>query len=88
MAFIEFIFGLVAFVGILLALLVGGTFLSLVVRGSRWLLGGPTVLPGSRRPRPIGRFGRRICPNRECRQANPPHAVYCRRCGRSLDNQG
>ncbi|HTW94756.1 MAG TPA: hypothetical protein VMD30_08190 [Tepidisphaeraceae bacterium] len=84
MAFIDFMFGLIAFVGILLALLVGGTFLSLVVRGSRWLFGAPTVFPGQRLTGRTRRLGQRICRNAECRQVNPPHASYCRRCGRLL----
>jgi len=86
MALIEFIFGLVMFVGILIALLVGGTFLSLVMRGTRWLTGAPTVLPGARRSAfPPAGFGERICSNPECRQANPTHASYCRRCGKSMN---
>jgi|HubBroStandDraft_1064217.scaffolds.fasta_scaffold512826_2 hypothetical protein len=84
MALFEFIFGLVMFIGILLALLVGGTFLTLVVRGSRWLMGAPTVLPGARRSL-SARLTEQVCSNPECRQANPSHATYCRRCGKSLN---
>jgi hypothetical protein len=28
-----------------------------------------------------------VCPNEQCRTANPPGANYCRRCGRNLSGE-
>jgi hypothetical protein len=91
----EFLLFLAIFVGIMAisALVFGGWFIVMVVRGIATFLGlRPADAPrplqgGGRRPNTIqaGPPGeQRLCPYELCKSTNDLSARFCRRCGREL----
>jgi hypothetical protein len=95
MAMAEFILFVLIFVGIMAvsALIFGGWFLVMIVRGIASFLGlrpaaaGPAAI-GPRRPSGAVQIGpvanQRTCPYELCKAANDGAARFCRRCGREL----
>jgi hypothetical protein len=91
----EFILFVAIFVGIMAvsALIFGGWFLVMLVRGIATFLGLRTAPPpamaiGPRRPSGAVQIGpvpnQRTCPYELCKAANDGSARFCRRCGREL----
>ena len=89
----EFLLFVLIFVGIMTvsALVFGGWFLVMLVRGIGTFLGlrqaGPGPI-GVRRPSGAVQIGpvpnQRTCPYELCRATNDSSARFCRRCGREL----
>ena len=91
----EFILFIAVFVGIMVisALIFGGWFLVMIVRGIASFLGlrpapmGPAAI-GPRRPSGAVQIGpvpnQRTCPYELCKASNDSSARFCRRCGRQL----
>ena len=92
----EFILFIAIFVGIMAvsALIFGGWFLVMIVRGLASFLGmrpapvtGQAAI-GARRPSGAVQIGpvpnQRTCPYELCKAANDGSARFCRRCGREL----
>lgn len=48
------------------------------------ILLGYSVLRSARQPTPRVLPVEGVCPAEGCRYRNPPHAVYCAKCGRKL----
>jgi ribosomal protein L40E len=65
------------------AVLFGGWLIVVIVRGGigimNHLLGG-----SSARPMSLPGQNNTICPQANCRAANPASAAFCRRCGRQM----
>jgi hypothetical protein len=89
----EFILFVLIFVGIMTvsALVFGGWFLVMLLRGLGTFLGLRQVQPraiGPRRPSGAVQIGplssQRTCPYELCRATNDGGARFCRRCGRDL----
>jgi hypothetical protein len=90
----EFVLFIAIFVGIMAisALIFGGWFLVMIVRGIASFLGvRPVTSPpaiGPRRPSGAVQIGpvpnQRTCPYELCKAPNDGTARFCRRCGREL----
>jgi hypothetical protein len=89
----EFLLFILIFVGIMVvsALVFGGWFLVMLIRGIGAFLGLRQTPPrpiGVRRPSGAVQIGpvpdQRTCPYELCRATNDGAARYCRRCGRDL----
>lgn len=91
----EFFLFVAIFVGIMAisALIFGGWFIVMIVRGVAGFLGlrsaPPQPLPGARRPSGAVQIGpvpanQRLCPYELCKAPNDLPAKFCRRCGREL----
>jgi len=89
----EFILFVLIFVGIMIvsALVFGGWFLVMLLRGLGTFLGLRQVQPranGPRRPSGAVQIGpvpnQRICPYELCKSPNDATARFCRRCGREM----
>ena len=90
----EFILFLIIFVGIMAvsALVFGGWFIVMIVRGIATFLGLRSPAPpqgiGPRRPSGAVQIGppvnQRLCPYELCKAPNDNTARFCRRCGRPI----
>lgn len=88
----EFILFLIIFVGImaLSALIFGGWFLVMLIRGIASFLGlrtaehgGPRMASGAVQVPPL-QANQRQCPYELCKATNDVTAKFCRRCGREM----
>lgn len=89
----EFILFIAIFIGVMAvsALVFGGWFLVMLVRGIAGFLGlraepqaiGPRRPSGARQIGPVPP-GLRTCPYELCKSPNDTDARFCRRCGRKL----
>jgi hypothetical protein len=91
----EFILFLAIFIGIMAvsALIFGGWFIVMIVRGIAGFLGlrhpqpiGPRRPSGAAQIGPVPAMGpgMRPCPYELCKSPNDINAKFCRRCGRKL----